>query len=142
MDEIFGAENFVAQIIWQKVYSPRMDDKGISAEHDYILAYAGSDDFIPAKMPFVQNAKQFTEIDSTLEKIFVLDHSEKKERVQVEQIVLIFFIPFLRQIRQRYIQFVLMVQKGDGVYNLIPTKKCWQQGKSSGLRSKGNGNHL
>jgi len=45
MDEIYGAENFVAQIIWQKVYSPRMDDKGISPEHDYILAYAYSDDF-------------------------------------------------------------------------------------------------
>lgn len=63
MDEIFGAENFVAQIIWQKVYSPRMDDQGISPEHDFVLAYACSEDFVPAKKPFTQNAKQFSEVD-------------------------------------------------------------------------------
>lgn len=63
MDETFGAENFLAQIIWQKVYSPRMDDQGISPEHDYVLAYSCSDEFIPARMPFVQNAKQFTGLD-------------------------------------------------------------------------------
>lgn len=63
MDEVFGAENFLAQIIWQKVYSPRMDDQGISPEHDYVLAYSCSDEFIPTRMPFVQNAKQFTEVD-------------------------------------------------------------------------------
>jgi adenine-specific DNA-methyltransferase len=63
MDEVFGAENFVAQIIWQKVYSPRMDDKGISPEHDYILAYACSDEFIPSQQSFDQNARQFSEID-------------------------------------------------------------------------------
>jgi adenine-specific DNA-methyltransferase len=63
MDETFGAENFLAQIIWQKVYSPRMDDQGISPEHDYVLAYSCSEEFIPARMPFVQNAKQFTGLD-------------------------------------------------------------------------------
>jgi adenine-specific DNA-methyltransferase len=40
-----------------------MDDKGISPEHDYILAYAYSDEFSPAQQSFEQNKKQFSEID-------------------------------------------------------------------------------
>lgn len=63
MNQVFGEENFVAQIIWQKVYSPRMDDKGISADHDYILAYGRSVDFVPARLNFEQNLKQFTSVD-------------------------------------------------------------------------------
>lgn len=63
MDEVFGPENFIAQVIWQKVYSPRMDDQGISPEHDYILVFGGSPDYIPSRMPFVQNERQFTGFD-------------------------------------------------------------------------------
>jgi adenine-specific DNA-methyltransferase len=62
-NELFGEENFVASVIWQKVYSPRMDDRGISPEHDFILIYSKSLEFVPNRMPFEQNAKQFTGID-------------------------------------------------------------------------------
>ncbi|KLL02762.1 MAG: hypothetical protein MRERV_71c001, partial [Mycoplasmataceae bacterium RV_VA103A] len=40
LDEIFGKENFVATVIWQKVYSPRNDAKFFSCDQDYILVYA------------------------------------------------------------------------------------------------------
>jgi adenine-specific DNA-methyltransferase len=40
MDEIFGARNFVANIIWQKNYSPRNDAKYFSDMHDHIVVYA------------------------------------------------------------------------------------------------------
>jgi len=40
MNEIFGEENFVATIIWQKKYSPQSDAKWLSDNHDYILCYA------------------------------------------------------------------------------------------------------
>ncbi|MGE7717520.1 site-specific DNA-methyltransferase [Priestia megaterium] len=40
MDEIFGEENFVANIVWQKNYSPRNDSIYFSDMHDYILVYA------------------------------------------------------------------------------------------------------
>ena len=39
-DEVFGAENFVADIIWQKKYSPQNDAKWFSAMHDHILCFA------------------------------------------------------------------------------------------------------
>lgn len=40
MDEIFGIENFVANIIWQKKYSPQNDAKYFSDMHDFIVVYA------------------------------------------------------------------------------------------------------
>ena len=39
-DEIFGASNFVAQLIWERAFSPKNDAKYISNSHDYVLMYA------------------------------------------------------------------------------------------------------
>ncbi len=39
-DEILGEENFIATIIWQKVYSPKNTAKYFSEDHDFILLYA------------------------------------------------------------------------------------------------------
>ncbi|EDD8292390.1 DNA methyltransferase [Escherichia coli] len=39
-DSIFGEDNFVSTIIWQKKYSPQNDAKWFSDNHDYILCYA------------------------------------------------------------------------------------------------------
>ena len=40
MDDIFGLENFIATVIWQKKYSPQNDAKYFSDMHDFILVYA------------------------------------------------------------------------------------------------------
>ena len=40
MDEIFGGENFVATIIWEKVYSPKSSAKYFSENHDFVAVYA------------------------------------------------------------------------------------------------------
>ena len=40
LNEIFGAENFIATIIWQKVFSPKNSARHFSEDHDYIVAYA------------------------------------------------------------------------------------------------------
>ena len=39
-DEIFGESNFVAQLIWERAFSPKNDAKYISNSHDYVLMYA------------------------------------------------------------------------------------------------------
>lgn len=39
-DEVFGRENFVANIIWQKKFAPQNDAKWFSDNHDHILVYA------------------------------------------------------------------------------------------------------
>lgn len=40
MNEVFGEENFVATIIWQKIFSPKNTAMYFSEDHDYILVYA------------------------------------------------------------------------------------------------------
>jgi len=39
-DEVFGRHNFVANVIWQKKFSPQNDAKWFSDMHDHILVYA------------------------------------------------------------------------------------------------------
>jgi adenine-specific DNA-methyltransferase len=41
-NEIFGEENFVANIVWQKKYSVSNDDPGIASMHDHILVFQKS----------------------------------------------------------------------------------------------------
>ncbi|MFC4767697.1 site-specific DNA-methyltransferase [Effusibacillus consociatus] len=54
-DEIFGRNNFISSIIWQKKYSPSNDAKFFSDVHDYILVYAKN------KMSFKLNLLPRTE---------------------------------------------------------------------------------
>lgn len=39
-DEVFGRDNFVANIIWQKKYSPQNDARFFSDMHDHILVFS------------------------------------------------------------------------------------------------------
>lgn len=40
MDEIFGRQNFVANIVWQKKFAGKADSKFFSEFHDHVLVYA------------------------------------------------------------------------------------------------------
>lgn len=39
-DEIFGEDNFVANVIWEKKFAPQNDAKWLSENHDHIICYA------------------------------------------------------------------------------------------------------
>ena len=39
-DEVFGRQNFVNNVIWEKKFSPQNDAKWLSDSHDHILVYA------------------------------------------------------------------------------------------------------
>ena len=39
-DQVFGEKNFVAQVVWERAYSPVNLKKHFSESHDYILCYA------------------------------------------------------------------------------------------------------
>jgi adenine-specific DNA-methyltransferase len=43
-DEVFGRQNFVSNVIWEKKYSPSNDAKWLSDSHDHILVYAKNKD--------------------------------------------------------------------------------------------------
>ena len=52
MDDIFGEENFVATVIWQKNYSPKNTARHFSEDHDYLLVYAkNAVTWTPALLP-------------------------------------------------------------------------------------------
>ncbi|MDP3229723.1 MAG: site-specific DNA-methyltransferase [Acidovorax sp.] len=44
LDEIFGEENFIANIVWQKKYTRANDAQFFSANHDHVLVFAKSRD--------------------------------------------------------------------------------------------------
>lgn len=50
LDEVFGAANFVAEMQWEKTYSPRNDSKGIPAVTDEILVYRKTSAFTPNRL--------------------------------------------------------------------------------------------
>ncbi|MEO8410241.1 MAG: site-specific DNA-methyltransferase, partial [Propionivibrio sp.] len=52
MDEIFGAKNFVATVVWQKIFSPKNSARHLSEDHDYIVVYAAiADKWKPNLLP-------------------------------------------------------------------------------------------
>ena len=69
-DEVFGRRNFVASVIWEKTYSERMDAKGFSTSHDYILVYRKSDKFKVNPLEKSQNSKQFNFYDDNSKKYY------------------------------------------------------------------------
>lgn len=69
-DEIFGRSNFVANCLWQKVYSERMDARGFSVSHDHLMVYRKSDKFIARQLPKDQNTAQFGFYDKTANKYY------------------------------------------------------------------------
>ncbi len=52
MDELFGASNFIATVLWQKVYSPKNSARHFSEDHDYLVVYAKrADNWKPNLVP-------------------------------------------------------------------------------------------
>jgi adenine-specific DNA-methyltransferase len=52
MDEIFGRNNFITNVIWRKNYSPKSSARHFSEDHDHILVYArNADTWVPNPMP-------------------------------------------------------------------------------------------
>lgn len=47
MNEIFGEENFISEIAWEKMYTTKNDSRLISDAHEYILCYARHSDNPP-----------------------------------------------------------------------------------------------
>lgn len=56
-DEVFGTQNFVAELIWERAYSPKNDARFVSNSHDYVLMYAKAiDNFKIGRLPRTEEA--------------------------------------------------------------------------------------
>lgn len=127
-DEVFGEENFMAQIIWQKVYSPRMDVQGFSTSHDYILCYVKSSIESIRQEAFSQNSAQFNFVDSASGKKYRRrsirkegSHSTRSERPNL--------------------WFALPAPDGTEVYPYKPdgTEGCWRWSMDTYIENQKHG---
>lgn len=51
-DEIFGRNNFINTVVWEKKFSPQNDAKWLSDNHDFILIYAkNKEEWFPNLLP-------------------------------------------------------------------------------------------
>ena len=50
-DEVFGTGCFVADIAWQRTYSPRNDSHGISDEKEHLLVFSKQPGWSPRRLP-------------------------------------------------------------------------------------------
>ncbi len=57
MDEIFGRQNFMCDVAWEKRYSPPPDTKDIGYIHDHILVYRKSAMFSRNLLPLTDDQK-------------------------------------------------------------------------------------
>ena len=58
MDEVFGRDNFIVDIAWQKAYTSNQTAKHISSTHDHILLYAKNEKKLTiGKLPRSQEQK-------------------------------------------------------------------------------------
>lgn len=56
-DEVFGGQNFLAQLVWERAFSPKNDARFISNSHDYVLMYARDiTKFIIGRLPRTEEA--------------------------------------------------------------------------------------
>ena len=62
LDDIFRPENFVANIIWQKKFSPQNDAKYFSDSHDFIVVYAKKKKINGEKTGWIRNLLPRTDI--------------------------------------------------------------------------------
>lgn len=114
-DEVFGEENFMAQIIWQKVYSPRMDVQGFSISHDYVLCYVKSNIEGIRQEAFSQNSAQFNFVDPQNGKKY------RRRSIRKEG-------SHSTRIERPNLWFPLVAPDGTEVYPFKPdgTEGCWR----------------
>ena len=66
LDELFSPINFIANVIWEKSDSPKMDSKYFSTRHDHLLVVAKNiNKFVLKRIIESEPAKHFNKIDDT-----------------------------------------------------------------------------
>ncbi|MDU9727604.1 site-specific DNA-methyltransferase [Helicobacter pylori] len=96
-DEIFGEDNFVADVVWQRSYSPINLKKHFSNNHDYILTYAKNienlHDFTLERSE--ESAKRYTNADN--DERGVWQSSDLSVGPAVERNIYPIFNPYTKQ---------------------------------------------
>jgi site-specific DNA-methyltransferase (adenine-specific)/adenine-specific DNA-methyltransferase len=66
MDEVFGANNFISNVIWHKSYAMSNDAKGIPPVHDFIIVYQKSKTFKRNLLPRTNKQNDLYKYDTSV----------------------------------------------------------------------------
>lgn len=64
LDEIFGRSNFIANVVWEKSDSPKMDSHYFSTRHDHILTYAKNINFAKIRHLKSEIQEHYNKVDN------------------------------------------------------------------------------
>ena len=71
-DEIFGTRNFLADVVWEKSDSPRMDAKLFSTKYDHTITYAKKiENLILHRIKSTETASHYSKVESDGRKYYL-----------------------------------------------------------------------
>jgi len=128
MDEIFGYENFVNEVVWRKTNSPKAQTKGLGTQHDIIFIYE--------KNVGVCNLNSvYREPDEEYLKSFIHDEHDGKGPYQTTALI----AGGVQRTAGRKV-FEFRGIKAPWLYSLENLERFWQEGRiyktKSGYRLK------
>lgn len=106
MDDVYGEENFIANIIWHKKYAASNDAKGIPAMHDHIVAYQKSEEFKRKLLP--RTEKQ--------DKLYKYDDNDGKGRWRSDNLS-------VKTVSESYLYEIKNPKTGEKFQP--PSGRCW-----------------
>jgi adenine-specific DNA-methyltransferase len=75
-DEVFGEENFISNVIWQRAFSPKNDAKYLSDNHDHILIYSKNcNEFVAGRLERTKEANErYKNLDNDTRGLWISDN--------------------------------------------------------------------
>lgn len=105
-NEVFGADNYVTTIVWQKTLTRRNDAKKISSAHDYLLVYAKKQDYLKIEAEEVGDKQRNT-------------YSNRDNDPRGDWLAIPFHAPNIRP----NLTYPIITPSGREVYP--PVGRCW-----------------
>ncbi|NIA09369.1 MAG: site-specific DNA-methyltransferase, partial [Nitrospiraceae bacterium] len=121
MDEVFGQDNFVNQIIWRKTNSPKPQSGGFGAQHDMIFVYAKNKNTMKFNKVYRPIDEQ---LDAEYLKSFRYDDNDGKGPYQTVALV----ASGIQRTNGRKI-FDFRGVKAPWLYSLENLEKFWEEGR-------------
>lgn len=83
LDEIFGPQNFLNNVVWQRAYAPINTKKRFSPNHDFVIAYAKKKSKVELKLPRSEDAdSKYQNVDNDPRGLWRTDNFTVGPRVE------------------------------------------------------------
>ncbi len=117
MDDIFGENNFLNNIIWKKTNSPKAQSIALGNQHEYILMYARNANYVSVN-------KKIGIIDEKYLKMFSMDDNDGRGPYRTIEIE----AHGVQKNKGRK-EFVFRGRKAPWLYSLETLERWWKEGR-------------